>query len=150
MIRENMVLDKKERRLHFRYPLIKDPSVLTDNRRQAISMAEGLERRLRKSGDLEIYNKALQEFLDRDCIVPISDEEMANCRGIINYISHGVPKPGSTTPLRIVSNSSLNNNISGHSYNGYLAKGSYNLEDFSQMSHLRHPQSLQFCLYWWG
>ena len=52
MIRENMVLDKKERRLHFRYPLIKDPSVLTDNRRQAVSMAEGLKRRLRKNGDL--------------------------------------------------------------------------------------------------
>ena len=45
--------------------------------------------------------------------------------GITNYISHhGVPKPGSTTtPLRIVSNSSLNNNMSGHSYNSCLAKG---------------------------
>ena len=35
-----------------------------------------------------------------------------------------MPKPGSTTtPLRIVSNSSLDNNGSGHSYNGCLAKG---------------------------
>ena len=34
-----------------------------------------------------------------------------------------MPKPGSTTtPLRIVSNSSLDNNGSGHSYNGCLAK----------------------------
>ena len=54
MVRENMVLDKKERRLHFRYMLIMDPSVLTYNYRQAVSMAEGLERRLRKKFDLEI------------------------------------------------------------------------------------------------
>ena len=39
-------------------------------------MAEGLERRLMKNGALEIYNKALQEVLDRDCIAPISEEEI--------------------------------------------------------------------------
>ena len=66
---------------------------MTDNCRQAVSMAEGLQRRLRKNGDLEMYNKALQEFLDRDCIVPISDEEVANWRGVVNDIScHGVLK----------------------------------------------------------
>ena len=45
--------------------------------------------------------------------------------GHINCISHhGVAKPGSTTtPLRISSNSSLDNNGSGNSYNGCLAKG---------------------------
>ena len=50
---------------------------------------------------------------------------MANWKGVINYISHhGDPKPGSTTtPLRIGSNSSLNNNMSGHSYNSCLDKG---------------------------
>ena len=50
---------------------------------------------------------------------------MKDWEGAINYISHhGVPKPGSTTtPLRFVSNSSLNSNGSGHSYNSLLAKG---------------------------
>ena len=58
-----MVLDKKNKRLHFKYPLIKDPSVLTDNCKQAVSMAEELKRRFKKTSALETYNKALQEFL---------------------------------------------------------------------------------------
>ena len=66
MIRENMVLDKKNKRLHFKYPLIKDLLVLKDNWRQAISMTGGLKRRLKKNSDLEMYNKALQGSFDRD------------------------------------------------------------------------------------
>ena len=57
-----MVLDKKNKRLRFKYPLIKDPAVLAENHKEAISIAKGLEKRL-KTGDLEIYNKALQGFL---------------------------------------------------------------------------------------
>ena len=49
-----MVLDKKNKRLHFKYPLIKDPSVLTDNCKQAVSMAEELKRRFKKTSDLDI------------------------------------------------------------------------------------------------
>ena len=119
LIRDNMVLDKEKKELKFTYPFVKDPSVLTDNRNQAIALAAGLEKRLKRNGELDAYNKALQEFLDRGCLVELTEEEMENWDGIVNYVSHhGVPKPGSTTtPLRIVSNSSLNNNNSGHSYN---------------------------------
>ena len=50
---------------------------------------------------------------------------MAAWRGPVNYISHhGVEKPTSTTTaLRIVSNSSLDNNNQGLSYNDILPKG---------------------------
>ena len=49
---------------------------------------------------------------------------MDEWKGLVNYIAHhGVLKPGSqTTPLRIVSNLSLNSMNTGHSYK-MLAKG---------------------------
>lgn len=124
-IRDNMFLDKENKEIKFTYPLVKDPSVLTDNRSQAIALAGSLEKRLRRNGELEVYNEALKEFLGRGCLAKLTEEEMKSWDGIVNYVSHhGVPKPGSTTtPLRIVSNSSINNNNSGHSYNSCLAKG---------------------------
>ena len=50
---------------------------------------------------------------------------MASWGGPVIYISHhGVAKPGSlTTALRVVSNSSLDNNNLGLSYNNLLPKG---------------------------
>ena len=88
-------------------------------------MAKGQERRLRKLGHLEAYNRELQKFIDRGCVRRLTDTEMKEWTGPVNYIlHHGVPKPGSlTTPLRIVSNSSLNSMNSGHNYNEMLAKG---------------------------
>ena len=55
----------------------------------------------------------------------IPHDKLDKWKGGINYISHhGVLKPGlTTTLLRIVSNSSLSNNNSSHSYNLILAKG---------------------------
>ena len=55
----------------------------------------------------------------------LTDKEMDDWGGVVNYISHhGVRKSTSnSTPLRVVSNSSLNNNNSGHSFNSILAKG---------------------------
>ena len=89
-------------------------------------MAAGLERRLLKTpGEINAYNDALKDFLERRVLKEISDEEMASWSGSLNYISHhGVPKPGLvTTSLRVVSNSSLDNNNSGLSYNNILPKG---------------------------
>ena len=63
-----MRLDEKEKVIHVTYPYVKDPNVLPDNRSQVIAMAKGQERRLRKLGHLEAYNKELQKFIDRGCV----------------------------------------------------------------------------------
>ena len=68
LIRENMVLDKENKRLNFKYPLIKDPSVLKDNRMQAIAMATALEKRLKKNDELEVYNRLFKNFLTEDAL----------------------------------------------------------------------------------
>ena len=53
MIKSNLKLNLNERKFTFVYPYIKDPSALTDNRHQSVSMALGLERRLLRSGGLD-------------------------------------------------------------------------------------------------
>ena len=62
-------------------------------------MAAGLERRLLKTPvEMDTYNDALKDFIERGTLREISDEEMASWDGHFNYISHhGVAKPGSVT-----------------------------------------------------
>ena len=126
MIESNLVLDSEARKLSYRYPLIKDPAVvLSDNRQQAVGMAKGLERRLIKEGLYKAYCDELQDYINRGVIRLLTDKEIEEWDGAVNYVGHHpVYKPGSaTTKTRIVSNSSLSNNHSGMSYNDCLVKG---------------------------
>ena len=72
-----------------------------------------------------MYDKEMQGYLDRGTFVVLSEDEIENWDGPVNYISHhGVVKETSTsTKLRIMSNSSLNNNNQGLSFNDCLPKG---------------------------
>ena len=117
-----MKVDLETKTILFHYPLLKDPRLMTDNRGQAVAMAAGLERRLQRAGEIEAYNDALQ---DQGTLREVSEDKMASWQGPLNYITHhGVVKPGSvTTALRVVSNSSLDNNNSGLSYNNLPLKG---------------------------
>ena len=125
LIESLMVLAADRKMIVAEYPIIKDPNMLTDNRKQAISIQMGIEKSLKKSGQTDAYNEGFKRMIARGCIREIPHDELDKWKGGINYISHhGLLKPGSTTtPLRIVSNSSLSNNNSGHSYNSILAKG---------------------------
>ena len=125
LIENNIHVDLDQNKVMFRYPLVKDPTLLTDNRSQARAMALGLEKRLKIRNELDEYNCEMAGFVARGVLRQISGEEMSKWEGPINYVSHhGVAKPGSaSTKLRIVSNSSLNNNNNGLSYNDCLPKG---------------------------
>ena len=124
LIESSMVLDEDTKQVRMRYPFIRDPSVLGDNRKQVIAMAKNLEGRLRRAGQLEAYNAEVEGYVHRAVFKELSEEEMSCWAGVVNYISHhDVPKPGSTTALRIVSNSSLANPVTGVSYNDILPKG---------------------------
>ena len=63
--------------------------------------------------ELERYNEQMRDMIERGAIRRIRMEELEAWEGPGNYISHhGVTKPESTsTKLRIVSNSSLDNII---------------------------------------
>ena len=108
--------------LQVTYPFIRDPHCLPNNRHVVIMMAEKQEKRLIKSGHLERYNLEFQKYLDRGAAVKLSKQELDEYKGPINYISHhGVIQDSVTTPLRIVTNSSLKNGT--WSLNECLARG---------------------------
>ena len=74
-VKKNMLLDRDAKEVRFTYPLLGDPGVLEDNREQAIAMAKGLEKRLKKQGLQDKYNTEFQDYLDRGVICEISQEE---------------------------------------------------------------------------
>ena len=85
-------------------------------------MAEKQESRLIRTGHLEAYSKEIQKYIDRGGVVKLSKDEIENWKGPVNYISHhGVVTASPTTPLRVVTNSSLNNG--GRSLNDCLPTG---------------------------
>ena len=93
---------------------------------QAIAFQGSVERKLLKDKTLmDAYNRELQKFIDRGAITRVTEEEMATYSGPISFVSHhGVHKPGSTsTPLRIVTNSSLKNTTCGLSPNECMQEG---------------------------
>ena len=120
MLENSVKLEKGQ--INVRYPFKIDPHCLPNNRRCVVKMAEKMEARLLKSGQLSYYNKEFQKVLDRGAVVKLSQEEIENWKGPVNYISHhGVEQDSQTTPLRIVTNSSLKNGV--RSLNECLVKG---------------------------
>ena len=121
-----MVHDIQGCRVTASYPWTEDVAKLTDNIGQAISFQASVEKKLLRDKDLlAAYNSELQKFIDRGAIVRLSQEEIDNYGGPVSYVSHhAVFKPGSTsTPLRIVTNTSLKNRNAGLSPNECMMEG---------------------------
>ena len=121
MLRKSIKLENGK--LLVSFPFLKNPESFPNNRHAALSMAQKQEARLLKKGLLDRYNEEFNKYLMRGGLVPISKQEMEEYSGPVNYISHhGVEQPASTTtPLRLVSNSSLKNGL--RSLNDILPKG---------------------------
>ena len=124
LIQNSVRINKVDKKVEVSYPAIKDFSLLTDNRQQALSRAKSLEKRLIKSGMKTSYDDQLKDFINRKAVELISNEEMQSYEGVVNYVDHhGVKQESNTTPYRFVVNSSLDNNLSGVSLNSCLPKG---------------------------
>ena len=123
LIENNIAIDLEAKTAWFRYPLMKDPALLRDNRSQVIAMETKVQERLIRDGLLETYNDVVRDYIDRGVFRKISKEEMDAWDGPVNYVTHhGVAKPDSiSTALRVVCNSSLDNH--GVSLNDLLPKG---------------------------
>ena len=88
-------------------------------------MQRSVENRLQRRGLQKIYNDQFEKMIERCTLSAVSQHEIENWPGAVNYVTHhGVENPASnSTPLRIVSNSALVNNICGKSLNQILMKG---------------------------
>jgi hypothetical protein len=129
------------------YPFIKSPECFPNNRDSAVAMSIKQEARLKKKGILDKYNEELYKYITSGILVPISEQEMLEYQGPVNYISHhAVEKPSPTTPFRIVTNSSLKNSV--RSLNDCLPRGPNSLNSmFDIMVRFRcHPVGLVFDL----
>ena len=119
-IKQGVKLENGE--LHVQYQFCKDPRSLPNNRAVAVKIAEKLEKRLIAEGHLEFYNQEFKKYFERGAAIKLSAEEIDSWQGPCNYISHhGVEQDSLSTPLRIVTNSSLKNG--GKSLNDCLITG---------------------------
>ena len=141
-VEDLLTYDKTSNKVTVEYPWTEDIYKLTDNLRQAKDFQASVERRLLRDGNLDFYNSELQKFIDRGALSKLSQEEMDAYQGPVSYVTHhGVAKPGSTTtPLRIVTNSSLKNRNAGLSPNDCMQEGPNSLGSLLEML-------LGFCMY---
>ena len=95
-----------------------------------MGMLISTEKRLAKNAKhAEVYQKQIEDMIEREVARKLSHTELENYKGSIHYISHHeVLKPASkSTPVRIVFNSSAR--YMNHSLNDYWAKGPHLLND---------------------
>ena len=84
----------KDGNTYIRYPFIKDPYLLQDNRFSMIKRSESLEKSLKRKNMKEAYDEEFQKFIERGVISEVSNEELESYSGLRNYISHhGVLQP---------------------------------------------------------
>ena len=118
--------DEQEQKVSVSYPWTEDVCKLTNNIGQAIAFQSSYERKLIKDKTLlDAYNLEIRKAMDRGAIVKLSEEEMRSYSGPVSYVAHhGVHKPDSTTtPLRVVTNTSLKNANAGLSPNECMQEG---------------------------
>ena len=106
------------------YPFLKDPGVLNDNYNSAYRALKRRENKLMKEEDLKAsYNEQVLDFVSRGVLRKLSENELNDWHGPVRYVDHHeVFKAGSTTPLRIVINSSFGDKGES-SLNDILMKG---------------------------
>ena len=96
MIESNIVVDTEQKKVQFRYPLLRDAHLLHNNQSQAIGYEAKVEKRLTKEGLLEAYNDEIQGCIDGGVFRELGAPEMEEWSGAVNYIAHhGVLKPQS-------------------------------------------------------
>ena len=106
------------------YPWKRNPSLLPDNRQQAIKRLEATERRLSRNPEhAEAYRQQMKEMEQMSFARKISRKEAREYRGLVHNVSHhAVIRPEKkSTPLRIVYNSS--SSYQGNRLNNYWLKG---------------------------
>ena len=124
LIREGLEYDSKNECWISKYPWKFDPSTLPDNYSATLCTLRSLEKKLQKDEvKANIYQGQILDMIERKVARKLSDEEIAEYKGPVYYISHlGVENPKSkSTPYRIVFNSSQL--YRGVSLNNWLYKG---------------------------
>ena len=110
-----MKIDDIKSKVEVSYAWTSDVLQLTDNKSQAIGFQKSVEKKLLKQGELELYNKELEKAISLGYLVELGAQELESYQGPVSYVSHfPVYKPDSkSTPVRVVTNTSLKNRNCG-------------------------------------
>ena len=129
-VKEGLIYDLENQSWTASYPMTVDPVKLRNNYVDALKALESRERRLLKNRDLaQQYSEQINDFVTRKVIRKLSQKDLDEWDGPIRYVDHHeVFKEGSTTPLRVVVNSSFKNGTE-LSLNDILIKGPNVLND---------------------
>ena len=135
-MKEALVYDPDRKRVTVSYP-VKDPEIkklFVNNRGQAVSRQARLWNSLRHKNQIAEYNAQFRDYIDREVLVPVSDQEIRDWEakgGKTHWVAHhGVENPGSlSTKLRIVVDSSLRNNNTGPRLTDLYVKGPNTIND---------------------
>ena len=135
LMEEGMKFDENLGRFRVDYPFIDDPRKLSNNYRQVVKIAESEERKLAKEGLTEEANKLFNKMIDVGAVSEMSQAELDMWDGPVHYVSiqHVLDPSSATTPLRLVTNSSLADPKTGISLNSILAKGPKVLNDMFEI-----------------
>ncbi len=128
-IQENLEYNEIEKQWIARYPLIEDPEEVAGTYNGAKKCLQSLEKRLEKAGLQKEYEGQINDFLSRNVIAKMTREEIANEKQAYFVPHNFVEKPGATTPLRIVTNSSFKSPKTQKSMNDILVKGPSSLNN---------------------
>ena len=106
------------------YAFTENVMSLQDNIGQGIAFQKSIEKKLLKDGSLESYNAEVQKVLEKGHVKEMTKEDLDQCKDLpTSYISHHpVYKESLSTPVRMVTNSSLKNRTCGLSPNECMGK----------------------------
>ena len=98
-------------------------------------MQESTERRLLKQNKSEEANAVFTKLVENGALVEISPQEQSTWSGPTHYlpIQAVIKEESVTTPLRLVTNSSLTDHKTGISLNSILYKGPLQLNDLYEL-----------------
>ena len=126
----NVTYDDVEKVFRVEYPFTEDPSILTNNFWQAVKIGEREEKKLEKEQLTDNFNQEFDRMIAYGALVELTEDGMNSWTGPVHYVSlqHVLKPESTTTPLRIVTNSSLSDR-NGNSLNSILMKGPNSLSD---------------------
>ena len=129
ILQENLKYQSQKKKWLQRYQQTSDAALISDTKYGAAKILESLEKRLQKAKLTEMYEGQIVDFLDRGVISKMSKEEVEENPASF-YVPHNfVMKENSSTPLRIVTNSSYKSPTSGLSLNDITLKGPSSLNN---------------------
>ena len=130
VMQQNVTYDELQKVFRVKYPFLEDPSILTNNINQVTKIALREEKKLVREGLLDAFNNEFDNMIRHGALVELTKESMAAGTGPVHYTSlqHIVKPDSPTTPIRIVSNSSLPDR-NGNSFNSIMMKGPNALSD---------------------